>query len=187
VEAVQSARLSVDQPGIVNAILVSAGTPVNKGDPLLQIDQRDLALQVERMVQNVTSKEVKLEALLNGASASDIASAEAAVQSAQAVQNLLDNALQHTPNGGQIKVTVKQENGGIQIKIRDNGDGISPDILPQVFDRLYRGDTARQRQGSSTGLGLAISKALIVAHMGTITAESRGRGQGSTFTIALPL
>jgi signal transduction histidine kinase len=105
----------------------------------------------------------------------------------QAVQNLLDNALRHTPSGGQVSVSVRQVNGRVQIQVQDRGDGIAPEQLPQVFDRLYRGDPSRQRQGSSTGLGLAISKALVDAHGGTITAESGGVDQGSTFTIDLPL
>jgi HlyD family secretion protein len=84
VEAVQSAILSVEQPGTVAAILVAEGSTVATGDPLLQLDQRDLALQVERMQQNVTLKEAELQALRDGASAADIAAAEAAVQSAQA-------------------------------------------------------------------------------------------------------
>lgn len=84
VEAVQSAILSVAQPGTVEAVLVTAGTSVETGDPLVQLAQRDLALQVERMEQNVTLKEAELQALLEGASASDMAAAEAAVQSAQA-------------------------------------------------------------------------------------------------------
>jgi signal transduction histidine kinase len=105
----------------------------------------------------------------------------------QAVQNLLDNALRHTPSGGQVSVSVRQVNGRVQIQVQDSGDGIAPEQLPQVFDRLYRGDPSRQRQGSSTGLGLAISKALVDAHGGTITAESGGVDQGSTFTIDLPL
>ena len=90
-------------------------------------------------------------------------------------------------DGGRIMVTVKQEYGNLQIQVQDNGDGIAPDQVPLVFDRLYSGDPSRQRQGSSTGLGLAIAKTLIEAHRGTITAGSRGKDQGSTFTIELPL
>ncbi len=84
VEARQAALLSVLQPGVVELVHVTAGTPVKAGDPLVQLSRRDLALQVERMQQNVTLKEAELAALLDGASAADIAAAEAAVQSAQA-------------------------------------------------------------------------------------------------------
>jgi signal transduction histidine kinase len=105
----------------------------------------------------------------------------------QALQNLLDNALRHTPDGGQVTIAVQQIVSQLQIQVSDNGEGIAPDQLPLVFDRLYRGDIARQRQGGNTGLGLAISKALVEAHGGTLTADSPGIGQGSTFTISFTL
>ncbi len=105
----------------------------------------------------------------------------------QALQNLLDNALRHTPPQGRIRITVEKKAGSLAILITDNGQGIAPELLPQVFDRLYRGDQARRREGESTGLGLTISKAFVEAHGGTITAASPGVGQGSTFTILLPV
>ena len=105
----------------------------------------------------------------------------------QAVQNLLDNALRHTPDEGEITLTVQLQDGRLDIIVMDSGVGIAPNQLPLVFDRLYRGDLSRQREGGSTGLGLAISKALVDVHGGTITADSPGEGQGSTFTIELPL
>lgn len=105
----------------------------------------------------------------------------------QALQNLLENSLRHTADGGQISITVKQQDGRLLISVIDDGEGIAPDQLPLVFDRLYRGDPSRQRFGESTGLGLAISKALVEAHSGTISAESPGVDQGSTFLITLPM
>lgn len=112
VEAVQSANLSVAQPGTVESVLVAAGTPVEEGDPLVQLNQRDLALQVERMQQNVVLKEAGLQALLEGASPSDIASAEATVQSAQAS---LD-ALLAGPSAEQIaeyEAIIRQQQAGV--------------------------------------------------------------------------
>lgn len=105
----------------------------------------------------------------------------------QALQNLLENSLRHAVDGGHISITVQQQDGRMEIVVIDDGEGIAPDQLPLVFDRLYRGDPSRQRFGESTGLGLAISKALVEAHGGTITAESAGVDQGSTFLIALPM
>lgn len=112
VEAVQSANISVAQPGTVEAVLVAAGTPVEEDDPLVQLDQRDLALQVERMQQNVVLKEAGLQALLEGASPSDIVSAEAAVQSAQAS---LD-ALLAGPSAEQVaeyEAIIRQQQAGV--------------------------------------------------------------------------
>jgi RND family efflux transporter MFP subunit len=112
VEAVQTAILSVEQPGIVEEVLVTAGTPVNAGDPLLQLDQRDLKLQVAQAEQNVTLKEADLEALLKGAEASDIAAAEAAVKSAQAnFDNLLAGPT--TEEIAASEANIRQQQAGV--------------------------------------------------------------------------
>jgi signal transduction histidine kinase len=104
----------------------------------------------------------------------------------QAVHNLLDNALQHTPQGGIITVSVEQIQGAFQIRVQDTGEGIAPEQLSQIFDRYYRGDGARSWDKGGTGLGLAIVKAIIETHWGTVTATSPGVDQGTTFTISLP-
>jgi signal transduction histidine kinase len=103
----------------------------------------------------------------------------------QAINNLLDNALRHTADGGLIQVILERQGPDLVISIVDNGEGISAAELPYVFDRFYRVDKARERLSSRSGLGLAIVKAIIEAHNGTITAASPGLGQGSTFTIKL--
>jgi signal transduction histidine kinase len=105
----------------------------------------------------------------------------------QALGNLIINALRHTPGGGQIIVTVQQENQVLCISVRDTGAGMKPEHLVQVFDRFYRTDEARSRDKGGTGLGLAITRAIVEAHGGQISAASPGPGQGSTFTISLPL
>ena len=103
----------------------------------------------------------------------------------QVMLNLLDNALRHTPDGGKVVVTVQKQEGRLQVQMKDNGSGISQEHLPFVFDRFYKLDRGRDRSG--TGLGLAIAKAVVEAHGGEITALSSGPGQGSTFTLSLPL
>lgn len=105
----------------------------------------------------------------------------------QAMSNLVSNALRHTPNGGEIVVTVQQENQALCISVSDTGAGIDPEHLVQVFDRFYRTDEARSRDKGGTGLGLAISQAIVEAHGGQISAASPGPGLGSTFTISLPI
>ena len=104
----------------------------------------------------------------------------------QTVQNLLANALRHTPPGGQVLVTVGRRNRAAEVMVRDNGEGIAPEHLPQVFDRFFRGDDARDREHGGAGLGLAIVKAIVESHGGGVDVASDGRGQGSTFTITLP-
>jgi two-component system sensor histidine kinase BaeS len=104
----------------------------------------------------------------------------------QVLGNLLTNALRHTPPGGRVTITARPEPDEVAITITDTGEGILPAQLPHVFERFYRGDTARDRDRSGSGIGLTISKAIIDAHGGTITAHSEGAGQGARFEILLP-
>ncbi|MEW5987400.1 MAG: ATP-binding protein [Chloroflexota bacterium] len=103
----------------------------------------------------------------------------------QVVHNLLDNAVRHTPEGGLITVQVEQPGDQLQIRVRDTGVGIAPEQLPHVFDRFYRTDSSRGRDGRGTGLGLAIVKAIVEAHGGQVTASSEGLGRGSVFSVVL--
>ena len=105
----------------------------------------------------------------------------------QIVSNLLINSLRHTPTGGQILVSVEQVDAALQIRVKDNGSGIAADDLPHLFDRFYRTDNARSRDVGGAGLGLAIVRAIVEAHGGGVTAVSNGMGQGSTFTLWLPI
>lgn len=105
----------------------------------------------------------------------------------QIVTNLLSNGLRHTPAGGTITASVKQESDEIVTTIEDSGDGIAVEHLDHLFERFYRADSARTRSSGGTGLGLAIVKALAERHGGTIQAFSNGLGQGSQFEIRLPI
>ena len=105
----------------------------------------------------------------------------------QCLQNLLNNAIRHTPAGGQVILTLEQKSETLEISVRDSGSGISPEHLPHIFDRFYRADPACTRETGGTGLGLAITRAIIENHRGTILAESPVADQGSTFTVQLPL
>ena len=104
----------------------------------------------------------------------------------QVLGNLLTNALRHTPPGGRVTITTRPELVEIAIIVTDTGEGIPSSQLPHVFERFYRGDTARGRDQSGSGIGLTISKAIIDAHGGTITAHSNGPGHGARFEILLP-
>jgi signal transduction histidine kinase len=105
----------------------------------------------------------------------------------QAFQNILNNAYHHTPKGGKVEISLSEGDDGVQISVKDSGTGISMENLPYIFDRFYQADTSRNRENGGTGLGLAIAKAIIQTHGGNISAESPGEGQGSTFTITIPL
>ena len=106
---------------------------------------------------------------------------------AQTLQNLLTNALQHTPAGGVITLSLRAEEETAMITVADNGDGIASEDISHVFDRFYRVDKNRTRDTGGVGLGLAIAQAFVEAHDGKIEVASAGVGQGSTFTIRLPL
>jgi histidine kinase len=106
----------------------------------------------------------------------------------QILTNLTGNALQYTPEGGRITISAKRLNGEVQISVRDTGVGIPPEHLSHIFDRFYRVDKSRSRQaGGGSGIGLTIARALVEAHAGRIWVESAGDGQGSTFSLTLPL
>ena len=88
--------------------------------------------------------------------------------------------------GGAVEISTKAENGAAFLTVADNGDGISAEHLPRIFDRFYRVDSARTSSQGRSGLGLAISKAIIEAHGGNIEATSK-TGTGSVFTVRLPM
>ena len=104
----------------------------------------------------------------------------------QVLRNLLNNAVAHTPDGGEIRVTGQVVGAEVAVAVHDTGAGIAPEHLPYVFDRFYRADKSRARQTGGAGLGLAIAKQLVVAHGGSIIVES-APGQGTTFTFTLPV
>ena len=104
----------------------------------------------------------------------------------QVLQNLLANAVRHTPAGGSVTVTAQRHAATITLAIADTGDGIEPAHLPYIFDRFYRTDSARDRDAGGAGLGLAIVRALVEAHGGNAAASSAGLGAGSKFEVVLP-
>ena len=104
----------------------------------------------------------------------------------QCLNNLITNALQHTPQGGEIRISVEESGELVSLSVKDTGAGIEPEYLAHVFDRFYRVDPNRSRETGGSGLGLAITQALVQAHGGEIQAFSSGVDQGSTFTMSFP-
>jgi signal transduction histidine kinase len=111
----------------------------------------------------------------------------------QALGNLLSNAIRHTPEGGQITVSLKMvnadskaEKNSLIVSVTDTGEGIPAEHLPHLFERFYRVETSRSRSEGGAGLGLAIVKQMVQAHGGQVWVESQP-GQGSTFYFSLPL
>jgi signal transduction histidine kinase/ActR/RegA family two-component response regulator len=105
----------------------------------------------------------------------------------QVVSNLLTNAVKFTPPRGWIEVRLDGADGMARVSVKDNGQGISPEFLPYVFERFRQADGSTTRAHGGLGLGLAIVRHLIDLHGGSVRAESDGEGQGATFIVELPL
>ncbi len=103
----------------------------------------------------------------------------------QVLLNVLDNALRHTPEGGQVTLAARRTPRGVELLVRDSGPGLPPEDLERIFERFYRTSGARGRQDGGSGLGLAIARSIVLAHQGQIHAESTP-GQGLTVVISLP-
>lgn len=104
----------------------------------------------------------------------------------RALANLVGNALSNTPSGGQVILsTSSKEDGTVEIDVRDTGCGIAPENFPRIFDRFYRVDAARQRNGQHVGLGLPIVRSIMQVHRGAVSLQSKP-GRGTTVTLSFP-
>lgn len=105
----------------------------------------------------------------------------------QVIANLLNNAAKYTSQKGEIELSLAIEDGWACVRVKDNGSGIAPTLLPYVFDLFTQGERTPDRAQGGLGLGLSLVKNITVLHRGRVAAESEGLGKGSTFTIMLPL
>ncbi|HEX7314823.1 MAG TPA: PAS domain S-box protein [Pyrinomonadaceae bacterium] len=105
----------------------------------------------------------------------------------QVFWNLLSNAVKFTPFGGEVRARVGREGAHALVTVTDTGAGISPNFLPYAFDRFRQGDQSTTRVHGGLGLGLSIVRHLVELHGGSVRAASEGEGQGSTFTVELPI
>jgi PAS domain S-box-containing protein len=128
-----------------------------------RLDQHTLALDVEP---------VRIEA--------DV------VRMEQVVSNLVGNALKYTPAGGEIRVNVSREGKEAVLRVMDNGVGISPELLPRIFDMFVQGERTLDRSQGGLGVGLTLARRLVGLHQGSVSAMSDGPGRGSTFEVRLP-
>jgi PAS domain S-box-containing protein len=109
------------------------------------------------------------------------------VRLAQVFGNLLNNAAKYTPSGGQITLRAEQRGTHVVVSVRDNGGGIRPEVLGHVFDPFVQGERSYTRSKGGLGIGLTLARSIVALHGGTIEARSAGLGQGSEFTVRLPL
>jgi len=154
----------------------------------LEVQPVDLAAVIDAALDSVRpaaeAKEIRLQAVLDP-HAGPVSGDTSRLQ--QVVWNLLSNAVKFTPRGGRIQVRLERADSQVEIIVADTGQGITPGLLPYVFDRFRQGDSTSTRLHGGLGLGLAIVRHLVELHGGTVTAESGGEGQGATFRVRLPL
>jgi PAS domain S-box-containing protein len=105
----------------------------------------------------------------------------------QVVTNLLSNAARYTPSGGRVEVTGGRQGDEVVLRVRDNGQGIDPALLPHIFEMFVQGERGSDRSQGGLGLGLSLVRTLTLLHGGTVTAQSEGPGRGSEFTLRLPV
>ena len=104
----------------------------------------------------------------------------------QVIWNLLSNALKFTEPGGKVRLEVAKDGANVRLSVRDNGQGVSPDFLPYVFDRFRQADASASRRHGGLGLGLSLVRQIVELHGGHVGAESGGVKRGSTFWVSLP-
>jgi signal transduction histidine kinase len=105
----------------------------------------------------------------------------------QVLWNLVHNAIKFSLESGRVEIRVARDGDQIELTVKDNGRGISPEFLPHVFERFRQQDGSRTRSTSGLGLGLSIAKHLVELHAGTITAYSGGERTGATFVVRMPV
>ncbi len=150
---------------------------------LAPVDLRAIAGETLDLYEQVADETGVTISLLPGASVTISADAN---RVRQALANLVDNAIKYNARGGHVEIDVSSEpaDGEARLRVTDNGIGISPDAIPRIWDRLYRGDPSRAERG--LGLGLSLVKAIALAHHGRVKVES-APGHGSSFVLALPI
>jgi signal transduction histidine kinase len=160
---------------------------MNAGQLHLDIDSIDLPSVIEAAIDVVSpaadAKGLKLRTHIQGI-ARLVAGDERRLQ--QVVWNLLSNAVKFTPEGGVIEIRLEYLDSHSRIVVKDTGQGITPELLPHVFERFRQGDKSGPASNAGLGLGLAIARQLVELHGGTIEAKSNGHGQGAEFIIQIP-
>jgi signal transduction histidine kinase/ActR/RegA family two-component response regulator len=158
------------------------------GKMRLDVRPVDLKAVVESAIDAVRpaadAKAIRLEAALDPL-ASAVSGDPDRLQ--QVVWNLVTNAVKFTPRSGRVDVRLDRMERNVQLVVQDSGRGISPEVLPFIFDRFRQADSSTTRSHAGLGLGLALAKNLVELHGGTLTAHSGGEDKGATFVVTLPL
>jgi signal transduction histidine kinase len=158
---------------------------ISRGKLRLEMRFVDLAAVIDGAVDSVRETIARRQIQLQVRAAPVIVGGDQA-RLHQVVANLLSNAVQFTPDGGAITVTLAAEDDSAVVSVQDTGVGIDPAFLPHVFDQFRQGEGRLSRKHGGLGLGLSVVKQLIDLHGGMVAVESRGVGLGATFSVALP-
>jgi two-component system sensor histidine kinase BaeS len=151
----------------------------------LELRPTDLTAIASAAVEAATPHYRAKNVTLSRESATPVPVLADAVRMQQVLANLLDNALQHTPAGGSVRLRAHRHGSQAVVDVTDTGAGLPASELKAVFERFHRVDPARTRADGGSGLGLTIARAIVTDHGGTLTASSGGLGAGATFTVRM--
>jgi PAS domain S-box-containing protein len=161
---------------------------IGSGRMRLQPGLVDLRAVVQRSVEAVMTAHASRQHRVSMVIPADPVWLDAdAIRLEQVVVNLVSNAANYTQDGGSIDVHINRVRGQVELKVADNGMGIEPELLPNVFDLFVRADRARSLRSGGMGIGLNIVKSIVDMHGGSVMARSAGPGTGSEFVVSLPL
>jgi signal transduction histidine kinase/FixJ family two-component response regulator len=148
------------------------------------IDLADIIIQsLDAIRPAANAKEITIESKLGGAGGAIVADRN---RIQQVIWNLLSNAVKFTPQKGKVEISLHRGRDQIQVAVKDSGIGISPQFLPNVFDRFRQADSSTTRNQGGLGLGLSIVRHIVEMHGGSVSADSAGENEGATFVVGLP-
>ncbi len=157
------------------------------GNVRLEVGTVDVGLLVQTTMQSLQPAADARGVQLMAAVESNVGEIRADARRLQQILwNLVHNAIKFSTGEGRVDIHLQRTPEGLQIAVKDNGQGISPSFLPYVFERFRQQDASSTREAFGLGLGLSIAKHLVELHGGTITAHSAGNGCGATFTVRVP-
>ncbi len=160
---------------------------INRGRIELRVESLDLGPVLEQAILVARPLFAQRRHTFTSEIAPQLAVSGDTTRLEQVFVNLLTNAAKYTPEDGSISVRAHKEDGEVVVAIRDNGVGISPELLPHVFDLFSQGDSTLDRSQGGLGIGLNVVKSLVEMHLGRVAVESGGANQGTTVTVRLPL
>lgn len=189
--AVEATRVVIDRhvqqmAGLIDKLL--AATRERSDRTHLVLAHIDLRAVVARAVQGLElTTRLRRQTLTVSSPSDPVWLVGDAARLEQVVVNLLSNASKFTDEGGEVRLSLQREDGGVVVRVVDTGIGIDAKLLPHVFDLFVRAPGASRHAAEGSGVGLAQVRALVNGHGGTVSATSGGTGTGSEFTVRLPL